>query len=184
VSTHTELKTAEDLLGMPDDGMRRELVAGELREMAPSGHEHGRVTMRLSSPLALHVDEHGLGAVYAAETGFLLARDPDTVRAPDIAFVRSDRLATAPSGRGYFPGAPDLAVEVISPGDTYSEVEAKVEEWLNAGTQMVVVVNPRNRTLKVHRSRTEIAVLTDADTFDGGDVVPGLRLAVSRVFPE
>jgi Uma2 family endonuclease len=118
VSTHTELKTAEDLFGMPDDGMRRELVAGELRELAPSGNEHGRVTMRFSSPLALHVDELGLGAVYAAETGFLLARDPDTVRAPDIAFPRRDRLSIAPSERGYSPGAPDLAVEVISPGDT------------------------------------------------------------------
>ena len=183
MSTHTELKTAEDLLRMPDDGKRRELVAGEVREMAPSGHEHGRVTMRFSGPLSLFVDEHELGAVYAAETGFLLAKDPDTVRGPDVAFVVRERLATAPKGRGYFPGAPDLAVEVISPGDTYSEVEAKVEEWLEAGSRMVVVVNPRNETLKVYRGLTDVTRLTVVDTFDGADVVPGFRLPVRRIFP-
>jgi Uma2 family endonuclease len=182
MSTHTDLKTADDLLRMPDDGMRRELVAGELREMAPAGHEHGRVTMKLAGPLALYVDQHNLGAVFAAETGFLLAQDPDTVRAPDVALVVRERLTAAPPGPGYFPGPPDLAVEVISPGDTYSEVEATVEQWLDAGSRMVVVVNPRSRTLKVHRSVTEIMVLTDTDTWDGGDVVPGFRIPFASIF--
>jgi Uma2 family endonuclease len=86
--------------------------------------------------------------------------------------------------RGYFPGAPDLAIEVVSPGDTYSEVEAKVEEWLDHGCRMVVVTNPRNRTLKVYRSRTAVTVLTTDDTFDGSDVVPGFRLPVRRIFPD
>jgi Uma2 family endonuclease len=183
MSTHTELKTVDDLLRMRDDGKRRELVAGELREMPPSGHEHGRVTMRFSAPLSLFVDEHNLGAVYAAETGFLLAKNPDTVRGPDVAFVARERLASVPKGRGYFPGAPDLAVEVVSPGDTYSEVEAKVEEWLEAGSRMVVVVNPRNETLKVYRGVADVARLTVADTFDGADVVPGFRISVRRIFP-
>jgi len=122
-------------------------------------------------------------AAVKPETGFLLARNPDTVRAPDVAFVARERLATAPKGRGYFPGPPDLAVEVISPGDTYAEVEAKVEEWLAAGSRMVVVVNPRNETLKVYGSLIDVTRLTVADTFDGGDVVPGFRLPVRRIFP-
>lgn len=184
MSTRVHLKTADELLRMPEDGKLRELIEGELREMSPSGHEHGRVTMRFSGPLALYVDQHHFGAVYAAETGFLLARDPDTVRGPDVAFVNRERLASAPRGRGYFPGAPDLVVEVVSPGDTYSDVEAKVEQWLHAGSRVVVVVNPRNRTLKVHRSITDVTVLTMADTFDGGEVVPGFRLPVARIFPE
>ena len=184
MSIQTGQITADDLLRMADDGMRRELVAGELREMPPSGHEHGRVTMRLSGPLSLFVEEHELGAVYAAETGFLLAKDPDTVRGPDVGFVTRERLASIPKGRGYFPGAPDLAVEVISPGDTYTEVEAKVEEWLAAGCRMVVVANPRNQTLKVYRGVTDVTILAAADTFDGGDVVPGFQISVRRIFPE
>lgn len=180
----TEVKriTAQDLLRMPDDGTRRELVHGELREMPPSGHTHGRVAIKFSWPLAQFVEEHGLGEVYAAETGFLLAEDPDTVRGADAAFVVRERVAQVANERGYFPGAPDLAVEVISPGDTYSEVEAKVDEWLGAGSRMVVVINPRNRTVKVYRSLTEITVLTNEATFDGDDVVPGFQLAIKRLF--
>jgi Uma2 family endonuclease len=184
MSTHTKHVTADELLGMPDDGVRRELVAGELREMAPAGHEHGRIAMRFSAPLGVYVEEHGLGAVYAAETGFLIARDPDTVRGPDVAFVGRERLALAERGRSYFPGAPDLSVEVVSPGDSYTEVEAKVEEWLGAGCQMVVVVNPRNRSLKVYRSQTAVSILTVGDSFDGADVIPGFALPLTRIFVE
>jgi Uma2 family endonuclease len=169
---------------MPDNSMRRELVSGELREMPPAGHEHGRVTMKFAGPLSLFVDEHDLGAVYAAETGFLLSENPDTVRGPDVAFVTGDRVASVAGRRGDFPGAPDLAIEVVSPGDMYSEVEAKVEEWLDHGCQMVVVANPHNRTLKVYRSRTAVIVLTTDDTFDGSDVVPGFQLPVRQIFPE
>jgi Uma2 family endonuclease len=180
----TEVKriTAQDLLRMPDDGTRRELVRGELREMPPSGHTHGRIAIKFSWPLAQFVEEHDLGEVYAAETGFVLAEDPDTVRGADVAFVVRERAAAVVNERGYFPGAPDLAVEVISPGDTYTEVEAKVEEWLGAGCRMVVVINPRNRTVKTYRSLTDIKVMTYEDTFDGEDVVPGFRLAIKRLF--
>jgi Uma2 family endonuclease len=184
MSTSTQQITADELLLMPDNGMRRELVAGELREMAPSGQEHGCVAMIFSIPLGAFIEEKKLGNSYAAETGFHLARGPDTVRAPDFAFVSCERLASVPKGRGFFHGPPDLAVEVISPSDTYSEVEDKVEEWLNAGCRMVVVVNPRNRTLKVYRTVTDVTILTVEDTFDGGDVVPGFQLLVRRIFPE
>ena len=183
MSTRTQLITADELLRMPDDGNRRELVSGELREMTPAGHEHGRYTMRFSVPLGQHVDDNNLGVVYAAETGFQLSTNPDTVRAPDVAFVSRERAASVSAGPGYFPGAPDLAVEVVSPGDTYAEVESKVEDWLRAGCRLVVVVNPRNQTLKTCRALTDIAVLTVDDTLDAGDVVPGFRLPVRKVFP-
>ncbi len=174
--------TAEELLRTPDDGFRYELVGGELRKMTPAGNVHGRIAMRVAWPLARHVEENQLGVVYAAETGFKLARDPDTVRAPDVAFVSRARIEAVGEVEGYWPGAPDLAVEVISPGDSYVEVEEKVFDWLEAGTKMVVTVNPRKRSATVYRSLTDITVLTASDVLDGGDIVPDFRLAVQEIF--
>lgn len=182
MSTEVKLMTAEELLAMPDDGFRYELINGELKQMSPAGHEHGKIAMRLSRRLSNHVEENKLGAVYAAETGFKLKTNPDLVRAPDAAFVRAERVAAASQVMGYFPGAPDLAVEVVSPGDKVSEVEEKVETWLQFGAQLVWVVSPRLRTITVYRSRTEIAILTVEDTLDGADVVPGFRCAVADLF--
>src|SRR5207253_9652908 len=116
MSTAVETITAKELLNMPDDGLRHELIRGELKKMPPPGHVHGRVAMKFGWRLAQHVETKNLGNVYAAETGFLLETDPDTVRAPDCAFVSRDRLAAIGDVEGYLPGAPDLAVEVISPG--------------------------------------------------------------------
>ncbi len=99
-----------------------------------------------------------------------------------MAFVRQERVVAAGDVRGFWPGAPDLAVEVISPSDTYAEVEAKVLDWLRAGTLMVVVVNPRHRTVTVYRSMTDIAILTQSDVLDGNDVVPGWILPVDELF--
>jgi Uma2 family endonuclease len=169
---------------MPNDGIRRELVAGELREMTPAGGEHGYLSIRFGGLLSVYVDERKLGAVFGAETGFILRRDPDTVRAPDVAFISKERDAEAMRERGFITTVPNLVVEVISPSDTYTEVEAKVGEWLLAGCQMVVLVNPRNRTLKVYRSQTDILVFTIDDVFEGGEVVPGFRLPVKRIFGE
>src|SRR5918999_4198022 len=168
-----QLMTANDLLRMPDDGFRYELVKGELKKMAPAGHWHGRVAINITTPLAQHVRARNLGAVYAAETGFKLASDPDVVRAPDVAFIRRERVEEVGNVEGYWPGAPDLAVEVISPSDTYTEVQEKVFDWLEAGTRMVIVVMPRRRPVAVYRSLTEIVMLTENDALDGGDVVPG-----------
>lgn len=176
------LVTAAELLRMPSDTVRRELVRGELREMTPAGHWHGRVAMRLALHLGPFVLANNLGEIYAAETGFILEVDPDTVRAPDVAFVRRERVRAVGDSEGYWRGAPDLAVEVVSPGDTFSEVEEKVFEWLDAGARMVVVVNPKKRTATVYRSRTEITVLTEEDALDGADVVPGWRLPLREIF--
>ena len=120
--------------------------------------------------------------MYAAETGFLLARDPDTVRAPDAADERRERVEEVGETEGYWPGAPDLAVEVVSPGDAYAEVEGKVTDWLRSGTRMVIVVDPANRTVKIHRSLTDVAVLTEYDEIDGAGVVREWRLPVRRLF--
>src|SRR5689334_7358508 len=131
MTTQTQLLTADDLLRLPEDHLRHELVRGELRTMAPTGLEHGDITHELGWLLGQHVRAHHLGKVYAAETGYLIATDPDTVRAPDVSFIRQERLIT-PTPRGYGPFAPDLVAEVISPGDSYLEVDEKVQEWLAA----------------------------------------------------
>ncbi len=138
--------------------------------------------MNIATPLDVYVRNHHLGVVYAAETGFLLATDPDTVWAADVAFVQRERVAAVGDTGGYWPGAPDLAIEMVSPTDLYADVEEKVIDWLDAGTRMVVIVNPRQRTVVVYRSRTTIVLLGGQDVLDGADVVPGWRIAVIDIF--
>jgi Uma2 family endonuclease len=180
-TTHT-LTTADELLVMPDDGFRYELVKGELRRMPPAGSEHGAVIMNIGTPLDQFVKAHGLGVVFGAETGFKITSDPDTVRAPDLAFIRRERIPTEGLPRGFWPGAPDLAVEVISPGDTYTEVEEKVSDWLDADTRMVLVLNPRSRTVTVYTSHTDVVRLTESDTLNGGGLLPGFTCRVADLF--
>jgi Uma2 family endonuclease len=179
-----ELMTADELLHMPDDGYRYELIQGELHKMSPAGFEHGAIAMRFGVALSAYVQAQRLGVVCAAETGFELARDPDTVRAPDVAFIRRERAAALQNPQGYFPGAPDLAVEVISPDDRYGEVDRKVEDWLDHGCQMVIVINPRrrHRTVTVYYASVVGTTLTLDDVIDGQDVVPGWRLPVRELF--
>ncbi len=180
----TRRMTADELWRMADDGMRHELVAGELRTMPPSGGEHGWVTSDAHEFLAPYVRAHNLGRVFAAETGFVLARDPDTVLAPDVAFVRRERVLAVGRIPQYWPGPPDLAVEVVSPGDRPREVADKVDTWLRYGTRMVVVVEQRRRSVAVHRPGAPVLVLGEADVLDGADVVPGWTLPVRVLFAE
>jgi len=181
-STTGRLLTADDLLRMPDDGMRYELVRGELKTMSPSGQRHGRIAQRFALRLAQFVEERNLGVVYAAETGFRLSSSPDTVRAPDVAFVTRARVEQVGDVEGFWPGAPDLAVEVLSPGDTYTEVEEKALVWLEAGARTVVVIDPRKNTLTVYRSRSDIVVLSENEVFEGFDLVPGWSLRIRELF--
>lgn len=174
--------TADELFRLPDDGYRYELVKGELRKMTPAGFDHGAIIMNLGAPLSAHVRSNNLGVVCGAETGFRLASDPDTVRAPDIAFVRRDRIPASGRPVGFWPGAPDVAVEVLSPGDTVFEVDQKVAAWLTAGATAVWVVNPQRRTVTVHRATGAPRTLSEQDTLDGEDIVPGFRLSVADVF--
>jgi Uma2 family endonuclease len=181
-ATLTKPVTADQLLAMPDDGYRYELVKGELTRMAPTGHKHGIVTMHVAGPLYRHVKDNNLGEVYGAESGFVISQDPDTVRAPDVAFVRRERIESAGEVKSYWTGAPDLAAEVVSPGDTVSEVENKVAEWLEAGTRLVWVVSPKLHTVTVYRSLTDIGTLTEKDILDGGAVVSGFQIKVAEIF--
>ncbi|HKO42856.1 MAG TPA: Uma2 family endonuclease [Pyrinomonadaceae bacterium] len=184
MSTEVQLMTADELLALPRGEFRYELVNGELKKMSPAGQKHGRITVRLTEPLSKHVRENQLGQVYAAETGFKLKSNPDTVRAADIAFIRRERLEMLGETESYWPGAPDLAVEVNSPSDTVLEVEKKVIEWLEFGSRLVWVISSKLNTVTVYRSLREIVVLTEADTLDGGDVIPGFQIAVAKIFAE
>jgi Uma2 family endonuclease len=182
MSATTQPMTAEELLMMPRDEFRYELVKGELRRMSPAGSEHGVVIVNLTLPLAQHVKANNLGLVFGAKTGFKIAPNPDTVRAPDIAFVRLERIPESGIPKEFWPGAPDLAVEVVSPGDTLVEVDEKVEEWLKAGSSAVWVVNPKQRAVAVYRSLKSAERFMDQDDVDGQDIVPGFRCRVADIF--
>jgi Uma2 family endonuclease len=173
--------TAEELFELPDDGMRHELVEGELRTMSPAGFDHGRLALRIGARILDHVEQHGLGEVLAAETGFVLRRAPDTVRAPDVAFVAADRVA-AGAGRAFAELAPDLVVEVVSPSDRASEVAAKAAMWLDAGVRLVWVVDPQARLAAVHHPGGLVTVLREDGALDGEDVLPGFRLPLAPLF--
>ena len=180
MSTTEQITTAEQLLQAP--GLDRcELVRGELIMMSPGGFEHGCVIMDIAAPLRDFVNQNSLGRVTGAETGFCIARDPDTVRAPDVGFVLAERVPAEPV-KGYFQGAPDLAVEVLSPEDRAGEVLAKVRDWLAAGCRRVWVVDPRTRTVSVYRSPSEIVVLSDSDTLTDDELLPGFHLPVAEIF--
>ena len=182
MTTHTKPMTAEELFAMPNDGYRYELVRGELRKMAPASFFHGTSVMRIGAPLAIYVIENGLGEVCAAETGFRIGSNPDHVLAPDVAFVSRERLEDIGEIGSFFPGAPDLAVEVTSPSDRLTRVAEKVHDWLEAGTRMVILVNSRRREVTVHLPDEEPTTLSEEDTLDGGDVVPGWTMPIREIF--
>ena len=180
--TKKTLLTADELLRLSTTGRRLELVKGELFEMPPAGGRHGSVAMSVGALLYAHVRANHLGEVFAAETGFILRRDPDTVRAPDASFVAKDRLPAADLPVGYLDLAPDLAVEVVSPGDTNREVEEKVLDWLRSGVKLVWVIYPANRSATVYRSMDDVQELSEDDSLDGEQVVPGFTCSVGDLF--
>jgi len=171
--------TADELLRLPRGAHRYELVRGELHTMAPAGADHGYIALNIGSLLRDYVRANNLGRVYAAETGFRIERNPDTVRAPDAAFVRAERVQPSP---GYIEGAPDLAVEVVSPNDTYTEVTTKVAEWFRAGARLVWIINPTGNVVTVYTADGQSRVVADDETLDGGDVIPGLHITVRDIF--
>ena len=183
MATTATLMTAAELLAMPDDGFHfYELVKGELITMAPAGGEHGAVGIRAAVRIGVIVEANDLGVVFNADTGFIISTDPDTVRAPDVSFVRKERIPADGIPRGFFQGAPDLAVEVISPSDSYTEVAEKVAQLLEAGTLLVVLIDPRTRTITLRHRSGETTTLTEADTLTLGDVLPGFKCAVGDLF--
>lgn len=177
----TRVITAEELLRMRDDGWKYELVAGRLLKMTPPGGVHGAVAVRLGAAIAAFVDVNRLGIVFV-ETGFKLANNPDTVRGPDVAVVVRNRIPATGIPKGYWQGAPDLAVEVLSPDDLRSEISEKIEQYLETGARQVWVVEPSARRVTVYRPGASPQVLCETDTLDGGDLLPGFEYPIARVF--
>jgi Uma2 family endonuclease len=179
MSIATSITTAGQLFAanLPE---RCELVQGELRMMSPSGNEHAWVIVNITAPLAMFVKKHSLGYVFAAEAGFIIARDPDTVRAPDVAFLANDRIV-GPLPKEFFVGAPDLAVEVISPGDTASEVYEKTQAWLAAGCKEVWLVDPQRKTASICTLSGNAVVMEPVERLTS-KLLPGFELPVADLF--
>jgi len=176
-TTQTHLMTVEEFMNLDDDSHRHELIKGELLTMPPPKFEHGRVTANLTMFLLQHVRANRLGGVVAG-SGYHLETDPDTVLGPDVSFVSKDREMYP---EGYYPGPPDLAVEVLSPGDRKGYVERKLAIWLETGTRSVWLVNPRRRTVEVISSLSDRRTLHQTDELVD-DTVPGFRVKVSEIF--
>ncbi len=181
MTTKTRPTTADYLLRMPRDGSRCELIRGVLVSMSDAGSRHGRIAGNIYAPLWAHVRANDLGIAYM-ETGYLLSTNPDTVRFPDGSFVNRERLEREGETDGFRRGAPDLAIEVISPTDRLAAVERKAAEWIAAGARMAVVANPRSHSVKVYTPNAPVAELGEDGVIDGGDVVPGWSVPVSGVF--
>ena len=175
-------RTVEDLYVMPDDGYRHELQAGLLVSEPLPGGRHGMVTAAVAAILRAHVKKLRLGVVFAGDSGFILARKPDTVRGPDVAFVTRARYEHSGDTVRAFAGAPDLAVEVLSPRNTATGVHAKVADYLAAGTRRVWVVDPEVRAVTVYASLLWPRVLCENDVLGGDDVIPGFQVRVGELF--
>lgn len=180
VTLETHLLTIEEFADLPDDGWRLELVRGHVVREPPAGIDHGGISALIVTALVEFVGERKLGRVMTAESGFVLSEEPPTVRVPDVSFLRADRLDF--DTRGFAPFAPDLAVEVLSPSNTVSEIHDKVLDYLDAGTRLVWVVDPASRTVTVYRSRDEIRLLRADDEIGGANVLPGFRRRVAELF--
>jgi len=172
--------TAEELLYLDDEPNRHELIKGELLTMSPAGDAHGIITMRLAGPLCTYVDANDLGVVYASETGFKLEHNPDTVLAPDIAFIRGERMTELVEG--FRSGSPDLIVEVLSPGQSRRRARKKAAQWLGFGALVVWLIDPKAQTIEVCRQNGQFSILSITDELDGEDLVPGFTIPVAKIF--
>jgi Uma2 family endonuclease len=179
MATATRLLTAEDLYDLPSD-FRCELVDGVLIELSPPGNVHARVSAKAVVVFA-RAEAMGLGIVLG-EGGYILRRGPDTVRAPDAAFVHADRMALADLPKGFSEVAPDIVVEVVSQWDTRGEIQAKIRDWIEAEARLVLYVYPDTRTVHAIRSLTDRQELTFADVLDLGDILPGFSCRVADFF--
>ena len=174
--------TLDELYELPDDELRYELVNGWLVSEPPPGMRHGRIMTRLAGLIDAFVREHRVGVVLSGDAGFVLHRSPDTVRGPDIAFVRLDRYQALDDERLAMPGAPDLAIEILSPGNRRGEIHAKVADYLEAGTALVWVVDPELEQVFAYRSLFEPQCHSGSESLRAGDLLPGFSLTVADIF--
>lgn len=182
MSTVVRHITAEELFAMPGHGGRCELVDGEIVPMEPPGAMHGWISVRLVRLLDAYVSEQRLGSVFT-ETGFIVSRRPDSVLAPDGAFVRRERVEAIGIPLEYFPEAPALVVEVRSKDDSAAQLAAKMERWLAAGVELGWAVDPRSRTVTVYAPDRERQILVGDQALSGESVVPGFECRVADLFP-
>ncbi len=187
MSTTTRLITADELLSMPHrdaqgNDCRLALIRGEVKTLSPTGGVHGILCIKLGAALLDFVEAHELGEVFGAETGFVVERAPDSVIGADLAFVSRERMATVENIYKFIPFAPDLAVEVLSPGNTVQEIDEKIAFYFAAGSRAVWIVNPKSRTVAAYSSEVEVRILGEAETLEGGDVLPGFSYELSRLF--
>jgi Uma2 family endonuclease len=180
--TSAIMMTADEFLAFPLPDAKGELVRGELRVTPPPGGPHGVASTNLVMMLILHARPLGLGRAFADGVGYELIRLPHTVRVPDASFVLGDRLPAEGIGPGLLKLAPDLAVEVLSPSETFSELEEKLEDYLVSGTQLIWVVDPVRRTVMIVAADAPVRWLREEDRLDGGTAVPGFTCAVSDIF--
>ena len=180
----SDMLTAEEFLtvSLPLDAGRSELVRGELRVSPADGGAHGGAAANLGFVLAAFVRQHGLGVVFAGGVGYQLLQLPRTVRVPDASFVRADQLPSDGMGPGFLRLTPDLAIEVLAPSDTESEIEEKLEDYLISGTRLIWVVDPMRRTVMIVTPDAPVRWLREGDTLDGASVIPGFSCAVAEIF--
>jgi Uma2 family endonuclease len=176
------LMTVEEFLvaSVPDGKV--ELVRGELRVTPPPGAPHGTAAINLVLMLANHVKANGLGRVFGDSFGYILTQLPRTVRVPDLSFVRADRLPPEGVGPGLLRFAPDLAVEVLSPSESASELEEKLADYTVAGTRLIWVVDPARRTVMILNAAQPVRWLHENDILNGDEVVPGFSCKVAEIF--
>lgn len=184
MATQRKLMTADEFFCLPDDGMRHELVRGEVTTSPPAGPSHGDTAIEITFVFGDFIRFHRLGHMYAAETGFWIESDPDTVRAPDFAFVSFERLPGRSPERWPEGLVPDLVVEVVSPSQSAREAREKMENWIRTGARLGIVAHPRNQTIDVYRPSAEVQHLSADEMVDGGDVLPGFSCRVGDLFPQ
>jgi Uma2 family endonuclease len=172
---HPRLLTAEEFYHLDCDNC--ELVRGEVVQLMRPGFQHGRLAVRASRAIDAYAEEHDLGAT-VVESGFVLHRGPDTVRGPDVAFVCKARVVNT---KKFFDGAPDLAVEVLSPDARVGDLKARLRDFFAAGVRIVWVIDPEDETVTVH-TKDSVRVLHAPDVLDGGDVLPGFTLPLAKLF--
>ena len=178
------LMTAEDVLLLPDDGNQYELSEGELIVMSPASYWSSIVALAFAERIRAFVQEHHLGIVAGADGGMLLKRGPDTLRAPDVSFVHRDRIPPGVSRGGFIPVAPDLAVEVLSPSDRFSQVNRKIRDYFAAGTRLVWVVDPGDRLTMVYHPDRPVEIIGPDGILDGEDVLSGFTLSFAELWAE
>ncbi len=174
--------TVEDFYEIAFEGFRGELVGGELKETMPTSILHGIIAGRIAIILGFFVLQNKLGEVLTAETGFRLFVDKKTVRVPDVSFLSNEKLAEIKNVNKFYDGTPDLAIEVISPSETYNDVQGKLEDYLSAGVKMVWIIRPENKTVTTYRTLSDFKILRESEELNGEEVLPNFKCNLTDIF--